>query len=377
MQLGEFCAQNDGPIADHRGAPIEGYIRNFEREYVAYCFPTKRNVNLPQSDSSVVVLFDRQAITSAGWRAALLPLLTGLSTIGLLTTVTWLLTSRIAKRVARLQQRMHLVASGNFEATVDDQSRDEIGQLSKTVDNMSSQLKSLWEKVNRRQSEKLLHQVSAGMAHQLRNTLTGAKLALELHQQANQDKSQEIEVALREMSSAVEYVQRLILVGAGEHHVVAQAGSVKECLREVKASHDLLARHQGAALRWELQSLGEDCSTADTESLRVAVSNLVLNALQAGSQVDVLASVQECKLVTIEISDDGPGVELALQEDLFEPFVTSKPEGMGLGLSVVRRAAQKLGGTIKWTRDAGATKFILQVPLVKELDGDDILKPIE
>ena len=82
---------------------------------------------------------------------------------------------------------------------------------------MSAQLRKLWLEVNRQQGQKLLHQISAGMAHQLRNTLTGARLALELDQQNRSESAgDEVTVALRELEIAKDYVRRLLLVGAGE-----------------------------------------------------------------------------------------------------------------------------------------------------------------
>jgi nitrogen-specific signal transduction histidine kinase len=48
---------------------------------------------------------------------------------------------------------------------------------------------------------------------------------------------------------------------------------------------------------------------------------------------------------------------------LFEPFVTSKPEGVGLGLAVARQVAEAHGGAVSWQRDAGRTRFRIELPL--------------
>ena len=153
--------------------------------------------------SQVIVLFDEARVESAGRRAALLPLVTGISTIFLLATLMTIMTGRLAVRLAKLQKGLEKVADGDFESLVADSSTDEVGRLGRSVDKMAAQLKQLWLEVNRQQSQKLLHQIAGGMAHQLRNTLTGARLALELHRQnCPSTDQQEVNVALRQLEDA-------------------------------------------------------------------------------------------------------------------------------------------------------------------------------
>ena len=62
-------------------------------------------------------------------------------------------------------------------------------------------------------------------------------------------------------------------------------------------------------------------------------------------------------LVRICVRDNGPGIAELIQDELFEPFVSTKPEGLGLGLALVRRAAEYLGGHVRWKRENGSTIF--------------------
>ncbi len=62
------------------------------------------------------------------------------------------------------------------------------------------------------------------------------------------------------------------------------------------------------------------------------------------------------------MADSGPGPPPEVAERLFEPFVTSKPEGVGLGLAVARQVAEAHGGSLSWRRDPDRTCFRIELP---------------
>ena len=102
------------------------------------------------------------------------------------------------------------------------------------------------------------------------------------------------------------------------------------------------------------------------EALVGAVLNLVTNALQAaGSEARV--SIQprlEGDTAELRVTDNGPGVPAALRQRIFEPFFTSRPEGTGLGLAVVRSVAEAHGGEIRLeTAEGRGASFVLRLPL--------------
>jgi nitrogen-specific signal transduction histidine kinase len=64
----------------------------------------------------------------------------------------------------------------------------------------------------------------------------------------------------------------------------------------------------------------------------------------------------------LRISDTGSGPAEHVQQTLFEPFVTAKPDGVGLGLSVAREIVEQHGGQIAWHRADGMTHFTVELP---------------
>lgn len=329
-----------------------------DQHYVALAFERIGFDSLANPRRRVLVLFNQDSIDLASRRAALLPLVTGISTIVLLSSLTLISAGRLANRLSKLQRSVERVADGDFESTVADKSLDELGHLGRAIDRMSFQLRRLWREVNRQQGEKLLHQISAGMAHQLRNTLTGARLALELAQQRQSlSTSDELSVALRELETAESYVRRILLVGAGEQSQRDQAAKFVDCWRDVRSSQAVLAKHWQVDLQWHWEQSLESASVRDGPSFCSAIANLVMNSLQVAKSVDVSAILDGQQRCRVEVMDDGPGVDPTIANELFEPFVTSKPEGMGLGLPLVRRAAERLSGKIEWDRHADRTRF--------------------
>jgi signal transduction histidine kinase len=137
-------------------------------------------------------------------------------------------------------------------------------------------------------------------------------------------------------------------------------------------------RHAHVTLQW--QPPGQSPVVAgDSGQLGHLFLNLIGNAVEAagpGGWVEVTMP-DECagrngagKWCAIEISDSGPGPPAEIAPRLFEPFVTSKEGGVGLGLAVARRVAEAHGGRLSWRREAERTYFRIELPVdSRELTG--------
>jgi C4-dicarboxylate-specific signal transduction histidine kinase len=108
----------------------------------------------------------------------------------------------------------------------------------------------------------------------------------------------------------------------------------------------------------------------DADELRQLLVNLVLNAIdavsaQAASErlVKIILERTDSGRATLCVADNGPGPSAEVAARLFEPFVTGKPEGTGLGLFVARQIAEDHQGSLTWRRCEGWTEFRLEVPV--------------
>jgi signal transduction histidine kinase len=107
---------------------------------------------------------------------------------------------------------------------------------------------------------------------------------------------------------------------------------------------------------------------ADRIQVGQVLTNLVANAYDAmGDQgsLRLTASING-QAAVIEVEDDGPGIEHALAERVFEPFYTTRQRGTGLGLAIVRRLVEGLGGSIRLDTDAPhGARFLVTLPCRK------------
>jgi signal transduction histidine kinase len=106
---------------------------------------------------------------------------------------------------------------------------------------------------------------------------------------------------------------------------------------------------------------------ADAGLLRQLLLNLLLNALEAlpggGSVVVELLVPEGGRALTLRVADSGAGLAAGREEDIFRPFVSTKPTGLGLGLSICRRIVEAHGGTIEAAnRPEGGAVFTVRLP---------------
>jgi signal transduction histidine kinase len=247
---------------------------------------------------------------------------------------------------------------------------DELRDLGRSVNDMAQRLAQLQEAVQRTERLRLLGQVSGGLAHHLRNGVAGARLAVQLHlrEQALWEKGQgqppdpeALDVALRQLTLVESNLKRFLDLG-NDRKTAPQPCSVTALVGEAVALLRPQSRHAGIDCRWQPPA---DALTiqGDASQLQQLFLNVLGNAVEAAGQggwVEVRCGAEEGKMV-VEVVDSGPGPPPEVAARLFEPFVTGKREGVGLGLAVARQVAEAHGGSVGWQRVSGTTRFRVEL----------------
>ena len=299
------------------------------------------------------------------WIAALYPLSVGAMAVLLTAGVTLAWGQRLARRLRTLQGQTAAIARGEFAAIPPQGADDELRDLEVAVNRMAERLRELQAAISVGERQRLLAQLAGGLAHQLRNAATGARLALQLHgqrcRQGAGDRS--LEVALRQLSLLEMQVRGLLSLGKPERREPTRVAA-SALLSEVIPLIEPACEHAGVSLRTTGAS-GTSAVVGDAHALQAAVLNLALNAVEAAGRGGVVEVRQadEGHWVRLEVADSGPGPTPEVAAHLGQPFVTTKPEGVGLGLLLVRQVAEEHGGTLEWRRNEGRTVFTLKLPL--------------
>jgi two-component system sensor kinase FixL len=139
--------------------------------------------------------------------------------------------------------------------------------------------------------------------------------------------------------------------------VRASAGSrVSKLLEEASALALVGAKEQGVRVRFHFDPT-VDLVLADKVQIQQVVLNLMRNAIEAMESSErkelTVSSVREGDLVAVMVADTGAGINDEIAPQLFQPFITSKPQGMGVGLSICRTIIESHGGHITASPNPG------------------------
>jgi signal transduction histidine kinase len=318
------------------------------------------------------IFYSTEAYNSARRDAMTPPLLVALGILPLTALVVLALARRIAAPIAKLREQVARISSGDYAVAPVESGTREVRDLSQSVHQMAGMLEAYTQETRKAERLKALAQVNASLIHQLRNSLAGCRLAIDIHiRKCGLPHDESLEMATRQLQQIADYVNRFVQV-EGQAPVVREIVGLCEVLQEVLALARPTAEHLGVRLRASLPE--ENLKLlGDRQSLRQAMTNLVNNALEAtaeyhasGVAPEVIVRLEESAgKAVLEIGDTGPGVPDEIARQLFEPFATGKPEGLGLGLFVAKSAAEAHAGKIETRRENGLTWFVMTLPLEK------------
>jgi signal transduction histidine kinase len=200
----------------------------------------------------------------------------------------------------------------------------------------------------------LIDTLAAGVAHEVRNPLNSLQINVGIIEQELleilPDRDAHVFALLKKIAAEIKHLDDFVsefLRFARTPRLNIERVAVRPLLTDLAAFITPECSKRGVAL--ELDLVGPDAGWVDGFQLKHAVLNLVLNALQAtpaGGHVVVRTSGDSSRLL-VAVSDDGEGMTADTLAKCFTPFFTTRAEGTGLGLALVRRIAEQHGGAVE------------------------------
>ncbi|MFC3653199.1 nitrogen regulation protein NR(II) [Dyella humi] len=208
-----------------------------------------------------------------------------------------------------------------------------------------------------------------GFAHEVKNPLAGLRGAAQLLQRRLEDPDMQslAGMVINEADRLAALANRLL------HHDGAPRLSLVNLHQLMERVGELIrAEPSPPRLRQDYDPSLPDVE-GDSDRLQQVLLNLARNAIEAGAKTLMLRSRVEHGVrlgermfrsaLRLDVIDDGPGVPAALRDTLFEPLVSGRADGTGLGLALSREIAHEHGGELRYVSRAGETMFSLYLPL--------------
>lgn len=321
------------------------------------------SIDIPIVDPNrrLIALYPVELWKNARRAALFWPILQGLGGLLVMTTVTTLVARRLSGRLAVIERGIVRISTGEFvDLELNLKRSDEIEHLAECINHMSHQIVEMQRTIETSGRMRVLAQVASGLAHQLRNSVSGARMAIQLHSKrcpvASRDES--VSVALRQLELTEEQVRGLTThVHADKNR--SAAVDLNSIVREVHSLLEPNAHHARVELGTDLAH-EPVIIIGNADELRTAIFNLINNAIEAahgGGRVDICACRNSDGTVILTISDNGTGIAPSIIEQAGQPFVTSKPEGLGLGLYLALQVAERHRSELTWRRERELTIF--------------------
>jgi two-component system nitrogen regulation sensor histidine kinase NtrY len=298
----------------------------------------------------------------------------GVAAAGILLSIAFSLwtAARVSRPIEELAAAAEEVAAGNWDTRVPERGRDEVSVLARSFNHMTGQLATQRERLMQAERVAAWRELARRLAHELKNPLFPLQLTVENMVRARALPEQEFDEVFRESTQtlAMEIANLKTIIGRFSDFSKMPKPQLeridaRDALARVRALYET-AGQNGAEIQFETDVSDSPLFIdADPELLHRALSNLVLNAMDAmldGGRLTLSAASGD-GVVEIRVADTGQGMAPEECERLFTPYYTTKQHGTGLGLAIVQSVIADHRGTIRvGCGKSGGTVFIITLP---------------
>jgi nitrogen fixation/metabolism regulation signal transduction histidine kinase len=338
-------------LAGANGDRLDYYVSGKQDSVVVY----SRQLGVPLGELTSQIAEARQTVETSGvrnfrrgFRGALLLIAASLWLAALAALV--FMAARITRPVRQLTQGLERVAAGDLAARVPEEGSGEIAAAMQAFNRMANQLQQAQERLIQVTRVASWQALARKMAHEVKNSLTPIRLTMEeiVSRQSAADGAfleQAAQIVADEVNTLEKRVRAFSEFSAEPPVLPAEIdvnALVEERVSFLKNAHPEVIYQMNLAP-------DRPKAVADPDLIKGVLTNLLENAAEAARPGGVVMArtARAGEQLNIEVHDSGPGLSLQAQSSLFEPTISFKKGGMGLGLSIARRSALLCGGDIQ------------------------------
>jgi len=342
----------------------------------AFYFPVETDKGRPYV---IVVLDSANTMSAVFRRQARQALLYTLAVLLVMTCLTAIVVWRFSRPIKSLSIAARRVAGGDFSYRVPGKKRqDEMGELTELFNEMTMKLgrtRELEAQLYNAEKAVVVSRLASAIAHEIRNPLNYINLTLDHLQSSfapeDPQKQEKFASLTKQLKSEVARINDRItefLNYSRPPQLHPEPIDLEALARDTLRIFEVQTSETGVEATVTTQGSVPQV-IADPDSLHSALTNLIINGLQAmdgsGGKIGVsLSSEGEGRRVRIDVSDTGRGIAAEDISKVFEPYYSTKETGTGLGLAIVKKAVEDHQGTITVKSKAGkGTTFTITLPV--------------
>ncbi|GAB2550661.1 sensor histidine kinase [Rufibacter soli] len=311
--------------------------------------------------------------------AKLIQLITTILNIFTVLFVLFVLLSYLATRALTvplqlLTERLKQTSLTGSNERLVYESRDEIGLLVHEYNQMLQKLEESKQELALREKEAAWKEMARQVAHEIKNPLTPMKLSLQYLRKAMQEGRSNLEELVEKISNTmITQIDVLSDIATSFSNFTAMPDLKLETLdlnSLVRKATDLHLNSQQHQVELEVPATPIYVRADENQLVRI-FNNLLLNALQAvpsavTPRIKVRLALQSPQWVLVEVQDNGTGIPVEVQPKIFVPNFSTKYSGSGIGLAVVKKGVEAIGGSIWFeTEENVGTTFFLKLPVIQ------------
>ena len=243
------------------------------------------------------------------------------------------------------------IANGNFETKVPLPSIEEIRMLASSINSMTDKLREYEKQIVRSSQLAAAGKVTAAMAHEIRNPLSSIKMMTQLlrNQLTPEPENTKLVESLLEEIGRVERIVKDLTDLMRPSELSLDVQDINDLIEEILAVLEPRLAHRKISVKKNLEP-SLPWIRIDKDKIKQVIWNLMLNAMDSMPDGGVIkVSARENKLahrIEVVIEDEGCGINKEIMDNIFAHFFTTKPEGLGLGLSTSREIIESHKGSL-------------------------------